>query len=689
MAKHLSAILKQYSDVISGKLPASKVSALTTGSQPGVDYAGKMPDERKFVASHSVEMHPDRNGNGDELFKASNIGRAELGRHGNVPQPKDIKIYKQANEEVEFSEKKDEREYGYEGEMAISQIKSIMNHSGMLMKMLKPDTDMPEWVQSKITLASDYIQTAADYFATEMSEETELDEGIRSLKRKDTKFKDDPRKYSNQRPKGFRDPDELSKNEKREMANKLISSFYAKGGKVRKEETELDEAAEKKKKISEKEFNEIKKKHDAGGGGVVRSPKGTLQYKGARHLDFDKDTNNQITQHYSHSDHGLDTVEVHTNKDTKDKKYYRYVKEEVETLDEVMATIDHSWSPRGLTAIRDSLNKNKITHQITTMQHPDGTHLSHITSDHPEFASHMTKLAKKTDTYDPKIYVHGVNEEVNLDEETLSSDHKSAITKQIKNMWGKGNISFNAMKPLVTHSNGGRTHVHSIHMKKGVPHVKHLISMDEEVNLDEAGMPKNVVNHKQDLADMSDAEFARRHGDKSEAKLRSMAWSHGYGKPGTPGHDHYVNRVATGEKKEKLSEAKCNMTEAGTMCEVHGTKACSNEETKSASDKEPRYNGKDKPGIRKLLTDKKNIQEKAESVAQQKLMALALQDKRGEMKGASSEVKKLASSMTEKQLRDYAATKHKGLPRKVQKEQAPAVTPITFPVTNSREGFKL
>ena len=45
-----------------------------------------------------------------------------------------------------------------------------MNHSEQLMKMLKPDTDMPEWVQSKITLASDYIQTAADYFATEMSE---------------------------------------------------------------------------------------------------------------------------------------------------------------------------------------------------------------------------------------------------------------------------------------------------------------------------------------------------------------------------------------------------------------------------------------------------------------------------------------------------------------------------------------
>jgi len=76
-----------------------------------------------------------------------------------------------------LKEGKDEREYGYEGDMAISQIKSIMNHSDQLMKMLKPDTDLPEWVQKKITLAGDYIQTATDYMATEMNEEIELEEG--------------------------------------------------------------------------------------------------------------------------------------------------------------------------------------------------------------------------------------------------------------------------------------------------------------------------------------------------------------------------------------------------------------------------------------------------------------------------------------------------------------------------------
>ena len=43
----------------------------------------------------------------------------------------------------------------------------------MIKELLKPDTDMPEWVQSKITLATDYIQTAADYMYSEMKEEVE------------------------------------------------------------------------------------------------------------------------------------------------------------------------------------------------------------------------------------------------------------------------------------------------------------------------------------------------------------------------------------------------------------------------------------------------------------------------------------------------------------------------------------
>jgi len=69
-----------------------------------------------------------------------------------------------------MKEEKDEQEYGYEGDMALNQLATLMRCAEMIKEILKPDTDMPEWVQSKITLATDYIQTAADYMHSEMNE---------------------------------------------------------------------------------------------------------------------------------------------------------------------------------------------------------------------------------------------------------------------------------------------------------------------------------------------------------------------------------------------------------------------------------------------------------------------------------------------------------------------------------------
>ena len=65
----------------------------------------------------------------------------------------------------------DKGEYDYEGDMAKSQLKSIITNAKRLHDMLKPESNLPEWVQSKITLAEDYILTASNYMETEMNEE--------------------------------------------------------------------------------------------------------------------------------------------------------------------------------------------------------------------------------------------------------------------------------------------------------------------------------------------------------------------------------------------------------------------------------------------------------------------------------------------------------------------------------------
>lgn len=80
----------------------------------------------------------------------------------------------EVNKEERILEKSkgDEYEYDYEGDMAMSQLKSIMSNAKLLHDMMEPNTNLPEWVQSKITLAKDYIETARDYMQTQMNEET-------------------------------------------------------------------------------------------------------------------------------------------------------------------------------------------------------------------------------------------------------------------------------------------------------------------------------------------------------------------------------------------------------------------------------------------------------------------------------------------------------------------------------------
>jgi hypothetical protein len=80
---------------------------------------------------------------------------------------------------------KEKQEYDYEGDMAMSQLKSIIANAQRMHDMLKVDTNLPEWVQSKITLAEDYISTASNYLQGEMSEEVNIDKYADSLIKRD------------------------------------------------------------------------------------------------------------------------------------------------------------------------------------------------------------------------------------------------------------------------------------------------------------------------------------------------------------------------------------------------------------------------------------------------------------------------------------------------------------------------
>jgi len=78
--------------------------------------------------------------------------------------------WKSVSEAVE-PEKKDE--YDGEVDMAKNQLKRIISHAQHFHDMLTDkDQNLPEWVQSKVTKAEDYISTAHDYMMGEMQEAT-------------------------------------------------------------------------------------------------------------------------------------------------------------------------------------------------------------------------------------------------------------------------------------------------------------------------------------------------------------------------------------------------------------------------------------------------------------------------------------------------------------------------------------
>jgi hypothetical protein len=63
----------------------------------------------------------------------------------------------------DIKEQKDPGEYDQEGDMAKTQLRTMIDAAKELHNMLGKDDNLPEWVQNKITKATDYIDSARDY----------------------------------------------------------------------------------------------------------------------------------------------------------------------------------------------------------------------------------------------------------------------------------------------------------------------------------------------------------------------------------------------------------------------------------------------------------------------------------------------------------------------------------------------
>jgi hypothetical protein len=93
----------------------------------------------------------------------------------------DEQMFQKAKKAVR--EEKDPNEYDKEGEMMKNQLRQICSANEKLMKMVGDDDNLPEWVQNKVTKATDYIRSVRDYLEAENNDddEKEMDEAKRTV----------------------------------------------------------------------------------------------------------------------------------------------------------------------------------------------------------------------------------------------------------------------------------------------------------------------------------------------------------------------------------------------------------------------------------------------------------------------------------------------------------------------------
>ena len=135
-----------------------------TYSMGHIDGNASTPEHLGSVYHNSKKHH-----NTTDNPKLNHASWDELEKHI-MKRRKGIETASSKMKEEVMSEAKDKGEYDYEGEMAMTQLRIIIKNAQELMNDLTPEQNLPEWVQSKITLAEDYITTAYNYVCNSVDE---------------------------------------------------------------------------------------------------------------------------------------------------------------------------------------------------------------------------------------------------------------------------------------------------------------------------------------------------------------------------------------------------------------------------------------------------------------------------------------------------------------------------------------
>ncbi len=123
---------------------------------------------RRVTTLEPVER-PDETDDEGNVVKRGRGRPKGTGRSIGTRGVTDVRAKKKTKEDV--AEDYDKDEYDEEGEMAMSQARTIEDAAQELQSILDANENLPEWVQKKITLAKEYIDSARDYLKANRPEE--------------------------------------------------------------------------------------------------------------------------------------------------------------------------------------------------------------------------------------------------------------------------------------------------------------------------------------------------------------------------------------------------------------------------------------------------------------------------------------------------------------------------------------
>jgi len=123
-------------------------------------------DDAPFDGPYKSNFKKPNNPNRTGMDSARSLAQRAMDQANKKKPTQDLARARKVN----MGEEKEKTEYDYEGDMARGQLQSIISNAQRVHDMLEDDTNIAEWVQSKITLAEDYISTVANYMMSEIDE---------------------------------------------------------------------------------------------------------------------------------------------------------------------------------------------------------------------------------------------------------------------------------------------------------------------------------------------------------------------------------------------------------------------------------------------------------------------------------------------------------------------------------------